>query len=146
MAYSTQSDISPAKLSTEQLKQLTSEDGLSIVASVVTQAIEEADAEIDSYAGRRYVVPMLPVPAKVKQLSVAIAVFKLFEKRASTFAGEIPNAYRAMYDDAMRFLRDVASGKANIEGATPLSQTHSPHGGSFHSNERVFTKDSLDIL
>lgn len=146
MPYCTQADISPAKLSTDQLKQLTSEDGASIVASVIDQAIADADSEIDSYAGRRYVVPMSPTPDRVKRLSVDIAVYNLFEKRGSTFGGEIPEVYRNMYEDAIRFLKDVSAGRADIPGATVLAASVSPTGGSFSANERVFTKEGMDKL
>lgn len=146
MPYSTQADISPAKLSTDQLKQLTSEDGQSIVSAVIDQVIAEADADIDSYAGRKYVVPFNPVMAKVKQLSVAIACYKLFEKRGQLFAGEIPKVYRDMYEDAMMFLKDIALGKAVIAGAVIATTNPNTPGGSFNSNDRVFTNDELKSL
>jgi phage gp36-like protein len=146
MAYCTQSDISPGKLSTVQLKKLTSEDGQSVVDAVVTQAISEADSDIDSYAGRRYVVPMSPVPAKVKQLSVAIAVYKLHEKRIAVFGGTIPESIRAMFDDAIAFLKDVAKGIAVIDGAIVPTGNADRTGGSFSASDRVFGKDSLDSL
>jgi phage gp36-like protein len=146
MAYCAQADISPGKLSTTQLKKLTSEDGLTVVDAVVTQAIAEADSDIDSYGGRRYVVPFSPVPAKVKQLSVAIAVYKLHEKRIAVFAGEIPKSIRDMYDDAIAFLKDVSKGNAVIDGAVTPSENTKRTGGSFSANDRVFGKDSLDLL
>ncbi len=146
MPYCAQSDITPARVSDKQLKQLTSEDGASIVSSVLDKAIAAADSEIDSYVGRRYTVPMSPVPARIRDLSVDISTYKLFQKRAATFGGEVPEVYRDVYDDAIRFLELVAVGKADIPGATVLSQSASPTGGSFHSNEPIFDKDSMDKL
>ena len=151
MAYCTQTgdtagDIAPAKISIDQLKQLTSEDGLTVVQSVVDGAIAEADSDIDSYAGRRYVVPFNPVPAKVKQLSVAIAVYKLYEKRIGVLGGEISESIRDMYDHAMAFLKDVAKGNAVIDGAVMPTENTKRTGGSFSANDRVFGKDSMDQL
>ena len=151
MGYCTQTgsaagDIAPVKISVDQLMQLTSEDGLSVVQTVVDAAIAEADSDIDSYAGRRYVVPFTTVPAKVKQLSVAIAIYKLHEKRIGTFAGDIPTSIRNMYEDAIAFLKDVAKGNAVIDGAVTPTVNTKRTGGKFTSNPRVFSKDSLDKL
>jgi len=150
MAYCTQNgsnagDIAPTKISVDQLKQLTSEDALSVVQSVVDAAIAEADADVDSYAGRRYTVPFTTVPAKVKQLSVAISVYKLYEKRTATF-GEVPKTIRDMYDDAISFLKDLAKGNAVIDGAVAPTANPKTTGGSFKGNDRVFSKDSMDNL
>jgi phage gp36-like protein len=151
MAYCTQTgdtagDIAPAKISIVQLKKLTSEDGTSVVQSVVDAAIADAGADIDSYAGRRYVVPFSPVPAKVKQLAVALAVYNLHEKRLAVFGGKIPESIRAMYDDAIAFLKDVAKGLAVIDGAVTPTASTARTGGSFQANDRTFTKDSMDDL
>lgn len=151
MAYCTQNgsnagDIAPAKISIEQLKQITSEDGLSVVQSVVDAAIAEADADIDSYAGRHYVVPFNPVPAKIKQLSVAITVYKLYEKRIALFGGELSKSIRDMYDDAMSFLKDVSKGTAVIDGAVTPTENTRRTGGFVENSTRVFSQDSLDKL
>lgn len=142
----TEGDIATARISVEQLKQLTSEDGASVVQAVVDAAIADADALIDSYCGKQYVVPFNPVPTRVKALSADIATFHLFKKRAMLFVGEIPEAYRDMYDDAIAFLKDVATGKAVIDGAIKPTVNTARTGGSFQSDERTFTKDALDKL
>lgn len=151
MAYCIQNgsnagDIAPAKISIDQLKQITSEDSLSVVQGVVDAAIAEADSDIDSYAGRRYAVPFNPVPAKVKQLSVAIAVYKLFEKRINQLGGEIPESTRDMYDDAMSFLKDVSKGNAVIDGAISPPANTKNTGGYVQNSTRVFGQESLDKL
>ena len=151
MPYSTQNgatdgDIAPGRISVDQLKQLTSEDGLTVVQKVVDDAIADADADVDSYCGRRYTVPFNPVPGKVKSLSADLAVYNLFEKRAMQTGGEVPPAYRKTYEDAISFLKDVANGKAVIDGAVVPPENPKRTGGSFNANDRVFSKDSLDKL
>lgn len=151
MAYCTQNgsnagDIAPAKISIEQLKKLTSEDGLSVVQSVVDAAIAEADSDVDSYGGRRYTVPFNPVPAKVKQLSVAIAVYKLYEKKIGAIGGVIPESVRDMYDDAIGFLKDVAKANAVIDGAVTPAENTKRTGGFVKNSTRVFSQESLDKL
>jgi phage gp36-like protein len=66
MAYCEQSDIE--KLIPEQeLAELTADTGSTPDAEVVTEAIAKADAEIDSYLGVVYTVP-LSVPPRRRSL------------------------------------------------------------------------------
>lgn len=139
-------DIAPARISVEQLKQLTSEDGMSVVQKVIDAAINEADSDIDGYAAKRYVVPFSPVPSKVKNLSADLATFNLFKKRAILFGGEIPKAYRDMRDDAANFLKDVSTGKALLDGAVMPTENAKRIGGSFQTGKRVFAPGSVNKL
>ena len=79
MAYSTLNDIED-QISEEKLAELTSDDGDPVDETVVTKAIVDADSTIDSYISKAYSVPVMimPVPPKLNQLSVTIAVYKLF--------------------------------------------------------------------
>lgn len=154
MAYCTQDgdtpgDIAPSKITISKLTQLTcdeSVDATAIVQSAIDDAIAGADADIDSYAGRKYPVPFDPVPAKIKQLSVALAVYNLHEKRIDVLGGEIPKSIRDMRDDAIAFLKDVAKGVAVIDGAVKPTLNTQRTGGSFHSHRRTFGKHSMDKL
>jgi len=73
MAYCTQDDILYL-LNETALIQLTDDDGAGeIDDEKVTRAIADADAAIDAYCQDRYAVPLSPVPAKIRQISVDIA-------------------------------------------------------------------------
>jgi phage gp36-like protein len=143
---STDGDICPARVSLYQLQRLTSEAGDAIIQSVIDKAIEAADDEINSYCGKKYVVPFDPVPTRVKNLSADIAVYKLYLKRTQALGGEVLKSIRDSYTDAIAFLKDVAAGRAVIDGAVKPTVNTTRTGGSFHANDRVFGKDSLDQL
>lgn len=137
MAYTVKTDILE-QISEAELIQLTDDVGAgSVDDAVVTRAIADADAEIDSYCGSRYTVPLSPVPARVRQLSVDIAVYHLYARRAGT----LPEERKTRYQDAVRFLRDVASGKASILGVdAPAEVTDSGPRATTVKSDRVFSR------
>ncbi len=109
MAYCTQADllkfIAPAALA-----ELTTEVGDVPDADVVAEAIARADAEIDAYLGKRYTLPLAEVPARVRSLSVDLAIYHLFTRR-----GLADEVRRQRYEDGLAFLRDVAAGRAELQ-------------------------------
>ena len=145
MPYSTQDDILD-KLSQEKLAQLTSDDGDDVDDSVVAKAISDADSTIDSYISKAYTVPVtiVPVPPKLNQLSVTIAIYNLFARR-STNVGGVNEVVRQDYEDAIRFLEFVAVGKATI-GIAPTPQRAAGVGGSVSGTRRVFGSSNLRNL
>lgn len=135
--YCTQDDIVPAKLSEAKLSQLTCDTVDEIDDDVVDDAIKAADGEINSYCGKRYVVPFEPVPSRIKTLCVNIAVYKLYERRINETAGEIPKSVRDMYTDGISFLKLVAAGQAIIDGYVKPAPDTTNTGGYFHANKRI---------
>lgn len=150
MSYCTQSgvtpgDIMPARISQAQLLQLTSETDVvdDIDQAVIDNAIEEADAVIDSYCGVKYSVPFTTPTTRVKSLSATIAVYNLFEKRSALVG--MPESIRTSYEDAIAFLKDVSTGKASL-GIDPPPANNTLTSAKVSSNPRVFTRDSLSGL
>lgn len=140
MAYCTQSDIEKL-ISTAELAQLTAESGGTPDAAVVAEAIAAADAEIDSYLLVRYQLPLSTVPARVKGLSVDMAIYKLCLRRSLKNVNE---ARRQAYEDAVKFLQLVARGLAVIEGANgaePAGQVQDVT--EINSQTRVMSRDTL---
>jgi len=148
---STPGDIAPSRISIDLLHQLTNDAATSgstsiTIQSVVDNVIEWADDHINSLCGKRILVPMNPVPSKVKSLSADLATFKLFEKQAMNTGGAVPEVYQKMFDAADKFLHDVAKGIAVIDGAiTPPAQPNLT-GGSFSSGKRIFDDKSMREL
>lgn len=139
--YSAQTDIL-LQISDVELAQLTSDDGVSIDEDVVNKAITDADADIDSYLGKVYSVPLSTASAKVNQLSVTIAIYKLHSRRAAQLGG-VSEIVRTNYEDAIRFLEQAAAGKVTI-GVDPPPAKASTTGGKFSADERRFTRDEMD--
>jgi phage gp36-like protein len=105
---------------------------------VVDAKIEEAGAVIDAYLAVRYNVPVDPVPAMLKSLSVDIAVFKLAARR-----NRESDSVRRRYEDAIKFLKDVAAGKAVIGGIDPPAGGGSRDYARITAEPRIFTRPKL---
>ncbi len=139
MPYCTQEDLEKL-VPPKELAQLTAESGEEIDELVVNEAIAAADAEIDSYLGVRYQLPLAaPVPARVKALSVDLAAYKLYQRRSL----ENP-ARRQAYEDGVNFLKAAAKGLAVIEGAGGLEPAGAAQDVTeISSQDRVFTRETL---
>jgi phage gp36-like protein len=119
LAYATQADLSPRRISNAELIQLTDDSNSGQVnAQLVSDILDEASAAIDSYAGQRYGVP-LQSSLQVKGLTLTIAEYLLYLRRKRMKAD-----VRQAYEDAIAFLKDVSSGKARLDQpATAAAQT-----------------------
>lgn len=85
------------------------------VVSVISEAIDQADREIDAYVGVIRAVPLDPVPSLIVDVSARMAIYNLFTRRPGLGGYE---AARERYEQASNILRAVASGKMSI-GPTP---------------------------
>ncbi len=138
MAYCAQADIEKL-LTPAQLVQLTDDnaDGVADAANI-TEAIAEADAEMDGYLGARYPVPVSPVPALLRQLSVAISIWRLYSRRSV-----LNELRRKDYEDAVAKLRQLARGEmvlpATGGGEVATDGADVPASSSVDS-DRVFSR------
>jgi phage gp36-like protein len=137
MAYSVLEDLLKM-IPEEELAQITTESGDDPDPTIVAEAISQADAEIDSYLGRRYQVPLSPVPPRVKALSVDLAIYHLYSRRSVA-----PPVRRQNYEAAVAFLKQVAAGQAVVEvsGGEPPGVNRDV--GELTSATRVFRRDTL---
>ena len=73
MGYATQQDL-VERFGEEELIQLTDrEHAQLIVADVIDRALSDADAEIDSYLGVRYTLPLVSIPVLLVGVAANIA-------------------------------------------------------------------------
>jgi len=136
MAYSTENDLL-TMIPLKELAELTTDSGDTPDSLVVAEAINRADAEIDAYVGKRYQLPLMPVPDQVKGLSIDMALYHLYSRRSVA-----PTVRRQKYEAAVAFLKLVAAGEAVVEGASGLLTETTQVGSEFSSATRVFTRDS----
>jgi len=136
MAYSTENDLL-TMIPLKELAELTTDSGETPDSLVVAEAISRADAEIDAYVGKRYQLPLMPVPDQVKGLSIDMALYHLYSRRSVA-----PTVRRQKYEAAVAFLKQVAAGEAVVEGASGLLTETTQVGSEFSSATRVFTRDS----
>jgi phage gp36-like protein len=87
-----------------------------IDATVVTDAISNADALIDGYLLGRYSLPLVTTPGIVKQLSQVIAIYNLHRHGTD-------EKIRTDYEDALKRLKDIQSGVfvLNAAGVEPAA-------------------------
>lgn len=110
MTYATRTDLEE-RYGVAELEQRES----MLPAGAVERALADADAEVDGYVAGGYTVPLAPAPSNIVRIAAALARYRLLGDAASEQA-------RADYDDAIRFLRDVQSGRARLMSAAPLAE------------------------
>lgn len=138
MAYSAQNDIQE-QIGEDVLISLTDDAGIgSVDESVATRAIEDADAEIDSYCGKRYTLPFSTVPTIIRKASVDIAIYNLYSRRIGA-----SEAIKTRYENVIRWLRDVSTGKASLGADDPDGNPPETDSPDVINNDRIFTSDTL---
>jgi len=81
MAYNTIAELIE-RYTTNEITELSSSINGEMDESVVSQAIEDADAEIDIYLNAKYDTPIAePIPGIIKKLSAVIAYLNLNHRR-----------------------------------------------------------------
>lgn len=136
MAYCTEDDLFNM-IPEEDLTDLTVESGDVPDSTFVADAISKADAEIDSYLGVKYVVPVSPTPDQVKALSVDLAIYHLYSRHSI-----IPPVRQQKYEDAVAFLKQVAGGQAVITGPNGEGPTVAKDVTDVTSACRRFSRNS----
>jgi phage gp36-like protein len=137
MAYCTQDDLLKM-IPEEDLTDLTVESGEVPDSLIIADAISKADAEIDSYLGVKYAVPLSPTPDQVKALAVDLAIYHLFSRR-----NLVPPVRQQRYVTAVALLKQVASGEIVIIGPEGEPATVAKGVTDATSSVRCFTRDTL---
>lgn len=118
------------------LQQLTDRDDIGRIDQVVvSQAIEDAETQIDSYLAQRYRLPLLEVPGSLQRHAGSMAYYLLFNDAPTDTA-------QKHYDQAQAWLKDIAAGRATLqaEGREASSADGRPQA---QAGEKVFTDQSL---
>ena len=107
-----------------------------INATVLTQALIDADAEINAYLASRYTLPLASVPPTLAKCAAEIARYQLYDTRAS-------EQVKARYDDAIKFFKLLASGSVSL-GLDPVNQPVADVGSvQVKAGTRVFNATNL---
>ena len=139
MAYATQADLVPRRLTNQELVELTNDaGGATVDETVVSNILAEASGTVDSYCRLRYTVP-LQNSEEVKALTLDIALYRLFLRRR-----RVPEEIKLAYDNAIAFLKDVAAGRAGLDQPTGAAAQSS--GGEVKETEieEKFSDTNLD--
>lgn len=115
MAYCTTTDLIAA-IGRDDLIAWTDDEGKKAIDQArVDAAITSADTLIDSFLRERYALPLDPVPALARDLSVDLTIVNLAKRN---WVKELPPAMKERRDAAMRLLDRLASGAATLPGVT----------------------------
>lgn len=138
MPYCAKTDILE-QIDEDILIQLTDdEDTASVDDDMVTRAIADADAEIDSYCGVRYPVPFSTVPDIIRKWSVEFAIYNLYARRKG-----VSDDRKERYNNGIRFLRDVSKGVVSLGPDDPDSTPSDANAPQITSSDRIFSRDKM---
>lgn len=106
----------------------------------INQALEQADEEIDSFLGRRYVLPLPSVPGILNKIAILIAFYWLADRD-----NQATNLLEDRYKMQLETLREIASGKRELGLQTIEAPAESSVGKVelVQDNERLFTRNNL---
>lgn len=143
MSYATQSDIT-ALYGADALAAADQDGDGVIDAAQVASALGSAAAEIDSYIGVRYALPISGTHPHLMQICVDVALYRLSNAR-----GWVTDELRLRYEDAVKALRAYAEGKAALnlpadpDIATDEDGGSSPRPMLTSGPARIFSRDKL---
>lgn len=137
MAYCTLADIQYVMDEDDVIRFTDDDDSGAVSTAVVDKAIADTGSLVDAYLASRYTVPLDPVPDVINGVACDIAVYKISSRR-----GIASEEVRKKFEDAVKFLEKLASGKAVLPGAD-----ESTSGGTdmvrMTSDVRVFSRNSM---
>lgn len=84
-----------------------------IIDARIDAAITKACDVTDGYLRGKYALPLANVPGIVKSLAVDLALYFLASRKGIR-EGTPEENLRVKYEDAVRYLRDIQAGKADI--------------------------------
>jgi phage gp36-like protein len=149
MAYATQADLVPLRMSQKDLSELTVDvpsgnpvTDAAVTATITSAALEEASGRVDSYCRGRYATP-LQASDDVVSLTLDIAQYLLFSRRRTS---KVTETAQQRFNQAIAFLKDIAAAKASLDqpaGDTPQSSIAGPQR-SRKDRELIFREEHLD--
>lgn len=133
MSYATRTDLEK-RYDADEIAQRESV----LAAGAVDRALADADGEINSYIAGRYAVPLSPVPDNIPRLASAIARYNLLGDAATERA-------RDDYNDAIRLLKDIQAGRAQLDSAAPLPASAPSARVEITTGDRIFSRGARGL-
>jgi len=146
MAYATQDDLVPQRLTLKDLIELTDDTENDydpghgeVNTALVQQIMVEASGRVDSFCGQRYKTP-LQASETVKGITLDIAMFLLFTRRRETQPSETVGQ---RYEYAIKFLMAISSGKASLDQPANAPAQGSSGGPVVTQEPGIFSDHNL---
>ncbi len=119
----------------EELEQLAPSDTDAIDQSKVESALNDAAAEMDTYLGSVYSLPLADPNPYLKTICCDITRFRLWDDAVS-------EEVRKRYEDAVAWLKKVVKGDVSLGIENTEEVFHAATSRS--TSDRAFTRSSLD--
>lgn len=117
MAYAVQADLN---LDSQRLIELTDNAGAPgvIDTALLAQLEAEAEAIVDGFLGRKYVVPLSgTIPKLITVITAAIWKHRVYRHRPEM---DVPPTEQREYENAMQMLEDLRKGEMFLNAPTIL--------------------------
>ncbi|MCR9089869.1 MAG: DUF1320 domain-containing protein [Proteobacteria bacterium] len=123
MPYATEAKFDASFSPGERQQLLTGREG------GFEQVAQDADGEIHSYLATRYAVPVDPAPSRLVAVALDIARYRLYDDAA-------PDTVQKRYEAAIKWLRDLAAGKAALtaDDGSAIPEAEAPTSGPVSPN------------
>lgn len=145
--------------STEDLKKLADEKAIlrlcddagtasglddEAVASVIAEAIEQVESEIDGYLAGRYKTPLDPAPRMVSGLAARMTMFYLSMRRP----GGKDERWEKLHSGAVDILKQIAKGVVRIGAVELEAREVEKESGSLvvSAPEKMFDRDFINRM
>lgn len=119
----------------EELEQLAPSDTGAVDQSKVESALNDASAEMDTYLGSVYTLPLSDPNPYLKTICCDITRFRLWDDAVS-------EEVRKRYEDAVAWLKKVVKGDVSLGIENTEEVFHAATSRS--TSDRTFTRNSLD--
>lgn len=115
----------------------------SVQGAVVDLAIQDADAEIDSYLGQRFALPLAVVPKVINKISIDLSMYALYLGRLD----KMPDGIESRRKTAIALLQMIADGKMSI-GTDPTTEPVTTPTVMAHvaTGEALYSMDAMGSL
>jgi len=119
----------------EELEQLAPSDTGAVDQGKVESALNDASAEMDTYLGSVYTLPLSDPNPYLKTICCDITRFRLWDDAVS-------EEVRKRYEDAVAWLKKVVKGDVSLGIENTEEVFHATTSRS--TSDRTFTRNSLD--
>lgn len=134
MTYATQQDMIDRFAQTELVELTDRSNTGNIDTTVLNRSLSDADVLIDGYLQGRYTLPLVTVPKVLSLYAGDIARYLLYDNQA-------PEQVEKRYDDAIKFLQQVAQGKITLGLSAAGESPAEADGAQMESGGSVFKRE-----
>lgn len=124
-----------------RLAEVSDPNGAAADDSKLQVALDDASAEIDTWIGQRYVLPLSDTAPVLVRLACDISIYRLMALLPKESVADA----RRRYEDALAWLEDLANGDADLPGGTGVELDSASTGSvKVAALPRRFTRETLE--